>query len=92
MLMVDQKLKKRAIHRAKIIRGQLDGLIKAIDKEVYCTELLEQSLSIQKSLKSLDAVLLENHLRTHVKHQLQDKKDNEKAVKELIKVYTLSNK
>lgn len=90
--MVDQKLKKRAIHRAKIIRGQLDGLIKAIEKETYCTGLLEQSLSIQRSIKSLDAFLLENHLRTHIKHQMQHENGEDKAVKELIKVYTLSNK
>jgi DNA-binding FrmR family transcriptional regulator len=90
--MVDQKLKKRAIHRAKIIRGQLNSLIKAIEEETYCTKLLEQSLSIQRSIKSLDAFFLENHLRTHVKHQMQHKGEEEKAVKELIKVYTLSNK
>lgn len=90
--MVDQKLKKRALHRAKIIKGQIDGLIKAIDKEVYCPKILEQALSIQKSLKSLDAFILENHLRTHVKHQMMYKGDADKAVKELIRVYTLSNK
>ena len=90
--MVDQKLKNRAVHRAKIIRGQLDGLIRAIEKEAYCPELLGQSLSIQRSLKSLDSFLLENHLRTHVKHQMQHKGEEEKAVKELIKIYTLSNK
>lgn len=90
--MVDQKLKTRALHRAKIIKGQLEGLIKAIDKEEYCTKLLEQSLSIQRSLKSLDAFLLENHLRTHVKHQMSHKGEDEQAIKELIKVYTLSNK
>lgn len=90
--MVDPKLKKRAIHRAKIIRGQLDGLVKAIDKELYCPQLLEQSLSIQRSLKSLDALLLENHLRTHVKHQMRQKGEEERAIAELIKIYTLSNK
>lgn len=89
---VDQKLKSRALHRAKIIRGQLDGLIKAIEKEVYCSILLEQSLSIQRSIKSLNAFLLENHLRSHIKHQMQTKGNDEKAVKELIKIYTLSNK
>jgi len=89
---MDQKLKNRAIHRAKIIRGQLDGLINGLEKEIYCTKLLEQSLSIQRSLKSLDAFVLENHLRTHVKHQLNDKKKEEKAVKELIEVYKLSIK
>ncbi len=91
-LMLDQKLKKRAIHRAKIIRGQIDGLINAIEKEVYCTDILEQSLSIQKSLKSLDAFILENHLRSHIKHQMSHKGEEEKAVKELIRVYTLSHK
>lgn len=90
--MVNQKLKARALHRAKIIRGQLDGLIKAIDAEEYCTTLLEQSLSIQRSLKSLDAFLLENHLRTHVRHQMRYKGDDEKAIKELVRVYKLSNK
>ena len=90
--MLDQKLKKRAIHRAKILRGQFDGLIKAIEKEAYCPTLLEQSLSIQRSLKSLDSFLLENHLRSHVKHQMQHKGADEKAVKELIRIYNLSNK
>ena len=74
------------------MRGQLDGLIEAIDEEKYCIELLMQSRSIQSGLKSLDAFLLENHLRTHVKHQLQNKSEEEKAIKELIRVYTLFNK
>ena len=90
--MLNKKLKERSLHRAKILRGQIDGLIKAIDEETYCVDLLMQSRSIQQSLKSLDAVLLENHLRTHVAHQMQNKNENEKAVKELVQVYTLSNK
>lgn len=90
--MVDQRIKARAIHRAKIIKGQLEGLIKAIDGEEYCTGLLEDSRAIQKSLVSLDTLLLENHLRTHVKNQLRTSGGEEKAIKELIKVYALSNK
>lgn len=89
---VDKKIKGRALHRAKILKGQFDGLIKAIEKEEYCPTLLEQSLSIQKSLQSLDAFLLENHLRSHVTRQMQRGGQDEKAVKELIRIYTLSNK
>lgn len=92
MDMVDQKIKIRALHRAKIIKGQLEGLIKAITDEAYCTKLLIQSLSIQKSLKSLDGLLLENHLRTHVKEQMKRTGQDEKAIRELIEVFTLSNK
>ena len=89
---VDQKLKSRALHRAKILKGQFDGLIQAIEEEVYCPILLEQSLSIQRSLKSLNGFLLENHLRSHVKDQMKEKGGNEEAVKELIRIYNLSNK
>ena len=89
---MDQKLKNRALHRGKIIRGQLEGLLKAIDKEVYCTHLLEQSLSIQKSLKSLDSFILENHLKTHVIHQVNNKNEVDKSIKELLDVYKLSMK
>lgn len=90
--MLNQKIKARAIHRAKIIRGQLEGLINAIDREEYCTALLSQSLSIQRSLKSLDRLLLENHLKTHVTEQMKQRGGGEKAVKELLEIYTLSNK
>lgn len=90
--MLDQALKKRAIHRAKIIRGQLDGLIKAIDEEKYCVDLITQSRAIQLSLKSMDRILLENHLEGHVPHMLTDKKLKDKTVQELVDLYTLSNK
>ena len=90
--MVNPTLKRRALHRARIIRGQLGGLINAIEKEVYCPKLLTQSLSIQKSLKSLNAFLLENHLRTHVTHQVRQRGEKEKAIRELVEIYTLSQK
>jgi len=90
--MLDKKLTKRAVHRAKIIRGQMDGLIKAIGEEKYCVDLITQSRSIQLSLKSMDRMLLENHLRGHVKHMLGDASKENKAIKELVDLYALSNK
>ncbi|OGY92131.1 MAG: hypothetical protein A3B30_02110 [Candidatus Komeilibacteria bacterium RIFCSPLOWO2_01_FULL_52_15] len=90
--MVDPNIKKRAIHRAKIIEGQLRGLIKAIESEAYCPTLLTQSLSIQRSLKSLDELLLENHLKSHVRHQMRKRGEDAKAIHELLGIYTLANK
>lgn len=90
--MLDQKLKKRASHRAKIIHGQVGGLIKAIEEEKYCIDLITQSRSIQLSLKSMDRLLLANHLQGHVKHMLNDTKQESKAIKELVDLYALSNK
>lgn len=90
--MVNSQLKKRALHRAKILRGQIEGLIKAIEQEQYCPEIMHQSLSIQQSLKSLDRLMLENHLQEHVLQQMKDKKQERRAMKELLDLYTLSTK
>lgn len=87
--MVDQKLKKRAVHRAKILEGQVRGLGRAIEKEKYCIELLRHSLSISRALCSLNRLLLENHLRTHVRQQMKRKKEDEKAIKEIMEIFNL---
>lgn len=86
-------IKKRATHRSKIIEGQIKGLQKMINNEAYCMDILTQGLAIQKSLGSLNKLILENHLRTHVTEMLgtDNKKQHEKAVVELLSLYELNN-
>ena len=77
--------KEEAQKRLNIIKGQLDGLDKMVSEDQYCIDLLNQSLAIQNSLKSLDSVLLERHLKTHATHQLIS--GEEKAVEELVTLF-----
>jgi DNA-binding FrmR family transcriptional regulator len=85
-------LKKRALHRTKILEGQMRGLEKMIDNEDYCMDIITQSLAIQKSLRSLNKLLVENHLRTHVSEMFAaGGEQQEMAVTELLKVYELNN-
>lgn len=76
--------------RINIIKGQLDGLMRMIEEDEYCIDLLTQSSAIQHSLKSLDAVILERHLIIHVSEQFKTQPD--RAVKELLKVFKKSSK
>lgn len=87
------EIKKRAIHRSRILQGQLKGLEKMIEKDEYCMDILTQSLAIQKSLASLNKLILENHLKTHIKDSYTAKggKANQKAVDELLTIYELTN-
>lgn len=85
-------IKKRALHRSKILQGQLKGLEKMIDKEEYCVDIITQSLAIQKSLSSLNKLIVENHLRTHITEKLSSKDDKkqEEAISEMLGLYELT--
>jgi DNA-binding FrmR family transcriptional regulator len=83
-------IKKRALHRARILEGQLRGIEKMIDDEAYCVEIITQTLAVQKSLRSLNKLLVENHLRTHVTEMFEEggsRRDD--AVDELLAVFEL---
>ncbi len=82
--------KSRAIHRLRIIKGQVEALEKQIQDDAYCMDILTQSLAAQKSLASLNKLVLENHLRTHVADMMTSG-DTEKAVAELAQLYELNN-
>lgn len=85
IFMKTNTIKATAKKRINIIKGQLDGLYRMIESDEYCTNVLDQSFAIQNSLKSLDSIILEKHLRTHVSAQFRSNK--ERAVKELLKVF-----
>jgi len=86
-------MKKRAIHRSRILQGQLKGLEKMIEKEEYCMDILIQSLAIQKSLSSLNKLIVENHLTTHIKDGMNSSSKDAQAqsMKELLRLYELTN-
>lgn len=85
-------IKKRALHRTRILEGQMRGLEKMIDNEDYCVDIVTQSLAIQKSLASLNKLLVENHLRTHVIDMFDAGSDQrDLAISELLTVFELSN-
>lgn len=85
-----EDVKEHAQKRINIIKGQLDGLQKMIEQDEYCIDLLYQSLAIQNSLRSLDSVLFERHLKTHVAHQFRN--SEEEAINELVTLFKRINK
>lgn len=87
-------IKRRSLHRSKILEGQMRGLQKMIEKEEYCMDILTQSLAIQKSLSSLNKLVLENHLKTHISDKFTSKseKSQQAAIGELLDLYELNNR
>lgn len=85
------EIKKKIIHRLKILQGQIKGLQNLVEKEEYCVNIIHQSLAIKQALSSIEDLILENHLSTHVVHQIKHGKES-KAVKEILDIYKLSKK
>jgi len=87
-----EDIKRRALHRTRIMEGQMRGLEKMIESEDYCVDIITQSLAIQKSLGSLNKLLVENHLQTHVSHMFDaGGKERDDAIAELLRVFELNN-
>ena len=63
-----------------------------IESEDYCMAIITQSLAIQKSLGSLNKLLVENHLKTHVSHMMHsdDPSQNAKAIEEMLNIFEIT--
>ena len=62
-----KKCKAHADHRDEIprinrIEGQVRGIKKMVDEQKYCLEILTQIKAARSALKSLELIVLENHI------------------------------
>ena len=86
-----KNIQRRALHRLKIIEGQVRGLQKMVAAEQYCIDIITQSLAVKEALSGVEDLILENHLSTHVVEQIKSGKQS-RATKEILAVYRLSKK
>lgn len=91
MKYIDDKNKTKIIRRLKLIEGQIRGLQKMIENDVYCIDVITQTSASKQGLSNVEDLLLENHLGHCVVHQVQSGAIK-KAKEEIIKVYKLKRK
>ena len=68
---MNQEHKRDALLRLKTVRGHLDGVIRMVEDEVYCPDLMKQVAAAQASLERVNRILLQNHLETCVTEAIQ---------------------
>lgn len=85
------KDKIKMIRQLKIIEGQVRGLQKMIENNIYCIDIITQTSAIKQSLSSIEDNLLENHLGTCLINQIKKGETNQ-ATREILKVYKLKRK
>lgn len=78
---------KKLLHRLKIIRGHMDKVIRMVESDEYCMNIMQQMTAVEFALKEAENVVLENHLKTCVTESIVKRKDVGKKVDEVIKVF-----
>ena len=64
--MRDVEEKKNLITRMNRLIGQMNGVKKMIEDDRYCDDILIQLSAIDKSIKGLANVMIDNHMHTCV--------------------------
>lgn len=86
-----QDIKKKTLRRLKILEGQVRGLQRMVEKEVYCIDIITQSSAAKEALSGIEDLILENHLSTHVLHQMQHG-ESHKSTEEIMEIYKLAKR
>lgn len=82
---------ERITHRLKIARGHLNKVIKMMEEDAYCIDVLHQSQAVQKAIQETDALILENHLNSCVIDHIK-RGEAKSSIDEIMKVFRGKNK
>ncbi|WP_374607931.1 formaldehyde-responsive transcriptional repressor FrmR [Thermomonas sp.] len=79
--------KKRAITRLRRIRGQVDGLERAVEAGSECAPVLQQLAALRGAVNGLMAEILDSHLReefTQVATDPKIRKQHARSIDEVV--------
>ncbi len=74
--------KKEMISRLSRIEGQIRGISRMIDNDIYCDDVLHQFMAVDAALKGVKNQLLEAHMKSCVVEQIRD--GREEVIDELL--------
>jgi DNA-binding FrmR family transcriptional regulator len=82
---IGEKTKK--MNRMRRLRGQVDAIERALEREVGCSDTLQLIASVRGAINGLMAELLEEHIRTRIVNPLEEPDPTRAiAAEELIEV------
>jgi DNA-binding FrmR family transcriptional regulator len=85
---------ENTLRRLKTVEGHLRGVIRMVEEDTYCIDVIRQIQAVEAALNKVSAQILENHLNSCVITAVQgnDKKERERVLKEITEVFEMSTK
>lgn len=82
------------LRRLKTVEGHLGGVIRMVEQDEYCIDVIRQIQAVEAALNKVNAQILENHLNSCVTTAIQghDPEERERVLKEITEVFAVSSK
>ena len=82
------------INRLKSIEGHVRGVQRMVDEDVYCIDIINQNLAVQRALEKVNGLILERHLQTCVTAAIQgdDPAQRQRVITEIMTVFEATSK
>lgn len=77
---------EKILHRLKISKGHIEKIIKMIEDDVYCIDILHQMNAVENGIQKTSDVILESHLKTCAADAIAKGKQKE-AINEIMQVF-----
>ncbi|MGC8857111.1 MAG: metal-sensitive transcriptional regulator [Anaerolineae bacterium] len=85
---------ENVLRRLKTIEGHLRGIIRMVEEDAYCIDIIRQIQAVEAALNKVSSQILENHLNSCVITAIQgnDPAERERVLKEITEVFDMSAK
>lgn len=86
--------KQKALTNLKKSKSLIETIIKMMEEDQYCINIMQQNLAVIGLLKSANQTLMENHLHHCFANALESNQDQRKAemIEEILTVTKLLNR
>ncbi len=91
---MNQPHEQEILRRLKSVEGHVRGVQRMVDEGAYCIDVVHQIVAIQRALKRVSAMVLDEHLRSCVTDAMRgpDGGEREKVLDELLQVFEATGK
>ena len=85
---------QNALKRLKTIEGHLRGIVRMVEEDAYCIDVIRQIQAVEAALNKVSTGILEDHLNSCVITAIQgdDPVERERVLKEITGVFEAATK
>lgn len=60
--MINEEVKNESLLRLKKIEGQIRGIMKMVENDKYCIDIINQITAAEKALKGVSKIIMKRHV------------------------------